>query len=429
VRILQLTPGTGGTFYCENCLRDGVMVRGLRKRGCDVTVVPLYLPVLIDSEGLSNHAPVFFGGINVYLQQTLSLFQKTPRWLDRVFDSPWMLRRAAAREGATHASELGAMTYSMLQGRDGRQRKELVRLLDWLKDQERPDILHVSDALLLGIAAEIRAALGTPIVCSLQDEDTWVDALGAEWRDRCWNLIGDLARDADGLVAVSNWYANQMAARLRIPRKRINVVPLGIEVEELEPASAEKRAPVIGYLSRIHPDQGFGVLVDAFIRLKADPRLKDLRLRATGGVTPGDIDFVRETRQRLEKAGCNDDVEILEDFGRASRREFLKSLSVLSVPAPQGEAFGLFILEAGGCGVPVVQPDAGAFREVVELTGGGIVYDPSNPHALTESLRQILLEPRLARTLGRAAHKVVRERFTGEVMAERMHAVYESVLS
>jgi glycosyltransferase involved in cell wall biosynthesis len=427
---LQLTPGTGGTFYCQNCLRDGVLVRGLQRQGCDVTVVPMYLPVLTDSEGLSEHrVPVFFGGINCYLQQTSKFFQKTPRWLDRIFDSPWMLKQAAAREGTTRASDHGAMTYSMLQGRDGLQRKELERLLEWLATQERPDIVHVSTALLLGVAAEIRAALGTPIVCTLQDEDQWVDALGPEWRDRCWNLIGDLGRETDALVAVSNWYANQMAARLRIPRKRIHVVPLGTEAEELDSAPKEEHPPTIGYLSRIHPDQGFEILVDAFIRLKSDPRLKGLRLRATGGVTPGDIEFVAAMRARLEKAGCGNDVEILEDFTRNARRDFLRSISVMSVPAPQGEAFGLFILEAGACGVPVVQPDAGAFREVVESTGGGIVYDPTNPHALTEALRQVLLEPRLARTLGRAAHSVVRERFTGDVMAERMLTVYKSVVT
>ena len=119
MRVVQLIPGTGGTFYCQNCMRDAALVRALRTRGVEVTLVPLYLPLNVDAEGLEDHAPVFFGGINVYLQQKFSLFRRTPRWLDKFFDSDWMLRQAAAREGSMSTAKLGDMTLSMLQGRDG----------------------------------------------------------------------------------------------------------------------------------------------------------------------------------------------------------------------------------------------------------------------------------------------------------------------
>ena len=101
MKIVHIVPGAGGTFYCPNCMRDCALVRELRRQGHDVLMVPMYLPVLIDSNGITGDVPVFFGGINVFLQQKLSLFRKTPRWVDRIFDSPWMLRQAAAREGTT----------------------------------------------------------------------------------------------------------------------------------------------------------------------------------------------------------------------------------------------------------------------------------------------------------------------------------------
>lgn len=424
MRILSLTPGTGGTFYCQNCLRDGQMVRALRRLGHDVIVVPLYLPILLDSEGLDNGTGVFFGGVNVFLQQNLGIFRNTPRWLDKILDSPWMLRRAAAREGSTRAHALGPMTYSMLQGRDGRQRKELQRFIDWLRNETRPDLVHISNALLLGVAAETRRALEVPIVCSLQDEDTWVDAMGHEWRERCWNIIAEKARDVDLFIAVSNWYAKKMSERARIPMDRIRVVHLGTEWENVDPAPLDNDPPVLGFLSRIHAALGFAELVDAFIELKKDPRLKELKLRATGGVTSGDRDFVASVMAKLRAVGLERDVEIVEEFGKNARQEFLRTLNVLSAPAPQGEAFGLFILEAGACGVPVVQPDVGAFREVVELTGGGIIYDPADKSALVESLRQILLNPEIARAFGAAARKAVREKFTSDVMASKIAAIF-----
>lgn len=427
MRILSLTPGTGGTFYCQNCLRDGQMVRALRRAGHDLLVVPLYLPISLDAEGLSEEKRVFFGGINVYLQQELGLFRKTPRWLDRLFDSAWMLRQAATREGSTSASDLGPMTYSMLQGRHGRQRKEFDRFIEWLRTQPRPDVAHISNALLLGLAGPLKEALGIPVVCSLQDEDTWIDAMPDAWRDKCWHIISEKARDVDAFVAVTDWYAQRMVDRARIPREQIATVPLGIEWGEVPVADMGADPPVLGFLSRIHPTQGFTALVEAFIELKRDPKLEGLKLRATGGVTSGDVEYVQHMRARLEDAGVGRDVEIVETFDREARQAFLKSVRVLSVPGPDGEAFGLFILEANACGVPVVQPDVGGFGEVLRMTGGGMVYDPAHPDALVETLRDLLLDTARAKAMGEKGRAAVRERFTSDHMAAGMAQVFASV--
>lgn len=424
MRILSLTPGTGGTFYCQNCLRDGQMVRSLRKRGHDIVVVPLYLPILLDSEGLNNEK-VFFGGVNVYLQQRLGLFRNTPRWLDKLLDAPWMLRLAAKQEGSTRAADLGPMTYSMLQGRDGLQRKEFDRLLEWLKTEPKPDLVHVSNALLLGVAAEIRRVLGVPVVCSLQDEDTFIDAMTPAWRERVWKLMAEKARELDCFIAVSKWYAEKMRARLQLPPEKMRTVYLGVEWDFVEPIALDFQSPVLGFLSRIHPSQGFSDLMDAFIELKKDPRLKNLRLRATGGVTSGDKDYVREAMAHAERAGVAADVEIIEEFNRAARHEFLRTLTVLSAPAREGEAFGLFTVEANAHGVPVVQPDAGAFKEIVETTGGGVIYDLADKTGLVESLRRVLTDHDFARALGAKGHAHVHAHMTAAKMAENMEAVFQ----
>ncbi len=424
MRILSLTPGTGGTFYCQNCLRDGQMVRALRRAGHDVTVVPLYLPIMLDAEELESHTGVFFGGVNVYLQQTMSLFRGTPRWLDRLFDSAWMLRKAASREGSTRAAALGPMTYSMLQGCDGLQRKEFDRLMEWLRTQPQPDVVHISNALLLGVAEEIKHLLGVPIVCSLQDEDSWIDAMDTGWRERCWGIIAEKACCVDKFVAVSDWYADRMSGVMKIPREQISTVYLGTEWKDVPAAALDFNPPTIGYLSRINAPQGFTALLEAFIALKREPGLENLRLRATGGVTSGDGEYVARMMERLQQAGVADDVEIVGEFGRNARQEFLCSLDVLSAPASMGEAFGFFIVEAGACGVPVVQPDAGAFREVVELTGGGIIYDPTDPDALKNNLRRLLTNPDEARALGQRGRVAVAESFGSERMAQRMGEVF-----
>ena len=85
MRIIHLTPGTGN-FHCGSCLRDHAMVRALGKVGHEMTLVPLYLPMVTDDEKADSSAPLFLGGINMYLQQKFRFFRWTPKWLDRFFD-------------------------------------------------------------------------------------------------------------------------------------------------------------------------------------------------------------------------------------------------------------------------------------------------------------------------------------------------------
>lgn len=428
MRIVHIVPGAGGTFYCPNCMRDTALVRALRRQGHEITVMPMYLPILIDAEGMSDHVPVFFGGVNVFLQQQFKFFRKTPRWLDKVFDMPWILRQAAAREGTTEAAGLGPLTLSMLQGTEGNQKKELDRLVNWLVAHEKPDIVHISNSLLLGLAATLKRELNVPLVCTLQDEENWLDDIDDPYGKTCWETMSACASDVDVFIAVSEWYANEMCNRMGLDRHQVRVVPLGIELEDRRPASLSFDPPVLGFLSKMTKSLGLGLLVDAFITLKQNPRLRNLRLRATGGMLGADIAYVAKLKRELANHGMEADADFLEEFDIAHRREFLQSLSVLSVPAPHGESFGMFITEALAAGVPVVQPNAGAFPEVVEATGGGIIYDAAKPEALAVALESILLDAERAREIGRRGRTAVFERFGIDRMAEDIAALYESLV-
>ncbi|HPX86761.1 MAG TPA: glycosyltransferase family 4 protein [Candidatus Hydrogenedentes bacterium] len=425
MKIVHIVPGSGGTFYCQNCLRDTALVRALRAQGHDVMLTPLYLPLFADDAALAEEVPVFFGGINVYLQQRFPFFRKTPAWLDRLFDASWLLRLAARQESSTSARDLGAMTLSMLQGKTGNQAKEVARLVDWLKDQEKPDVVHLSNALLLGLAPQLREELDCPVLCTLQDEDTWMEAMRPDEAEACWNAMREAGESVDLFIAVSQWYADKIQKAMRIPAARLKVVHLGVENEIFQPDALPFDPPVIGYLSRLAPGQGLDRLIDAFIALKKQSEFHRLRLRATGGITAAHKPFIQAMRQKLEAAGCLDDVEFLEDFGKAEREAFLRSISLLSVPAPGGEAFGAFILEAHANGVPVVQPAEGAFPEVVALTGGGILYDPAQPGAYEEALAELLSRPDYAASLGETGRRAVEKRFNIRVMADQLAAHYQ----
>lgn len=427
MRIVQITPGAGDSFYCENCLRDHATARALRDAGHDVMMVPLYLPAYSDApETDLRKAPLFFGGINVYLQQKLALFRHTPRWLDRLFDADGLLRWAGRKTGMTRAKDLGETTISMLRGEHGRQGKELRRLTDWLTQQDAVDVVLLSNAMLLGLAEPIREALGAPVVCFLQDEEPFVDALIEPYRSQAWALIGERARGVEALVAVSNAYADRMAPRLGVPREQVHVVHLGVDVEGYEPAEAAAKIPTVGFLSQMCHAKGLDLLIEAFVRLKRAGH-ETLRLRVAGGKTDADEPFLAELHRRLAREGLAEHVEFLNAFDREAKAQFLPGLHVLCVPSRDPEAFGLFVLEALACGVPVALPAHGAFEELIDLTGGGVTFGSEDVDDLTRTLADLLTGPERARAMGRAGRQAVIDRFRVQHTAENLTRLCEQV--
>ena len=123
-------------------------------------------------------------------------------------------------------------------------------------------------------------------------------------------------------------------------------------------------------------------------------------------------------RGRLQAGGLLSDVEFHPNVDRSAKLGFLRSLSVFSVPARYGEAFGLYVLEAMAAGVPVVQPRVAAFPELVEATGGGVLFAADDPRALADAIEELLLDQ--ARGLGEAGRRAVFGRFSAVALARAM---------
>jgi glycosyltransferase involved in cell wall biosynthesis len=174
-------------------------------------------------------------------------------------------------------------------------------------------------------------------------------------------------------------------------------------------------------------DKGLDTLVEAYILLRQRGQVKDLKLKIGGGCGPGDEPFVAGLRERLSQAGVVANVEFHPNLDRKAKVEFLKSLTVFSVPALYGEAFGLYLIEAMAAGVPVVQPRSGAFPELVEATGGGVICEAGDVTALADAIEELLLNPQRASALGDSGRRAIQERFSAEAMAKETVRVLEGV--
>ena len=229
-------------MFCGGCFRDNALVAALRKLGHSTVMMPLYLPLTLDEENQSAGTPIFFSGVNVYLAQKSALFRNAPNWLHKILASPILLKFASGQAGKTHPRDLGELTVSMLRGEEGNQARELDPLIDWLKTSEKPEIISLSNALLIGLARRLKKELRVPIVCSLQGEDSFLDSLLQPHRDLAWKVLSERAADVDLFIAPSKYYGDLMSKRLGIPVDRIHVIYNGINLEGYgETRNAETR--------------------------------------------------------------------------------------------------------------------------------------------------------------------------------------------
>jgi glycosyltransferase involved in cell wall biosynthesis len=429
MKISYIAAGAGG-MICGNCLRDTTLIAALSKLGHDVEVVPTYTPIRTD-EAFHTPKRVFYGGINVYLQQKLAVFRHTPAAVDWIFDRPALLRWVSRFAVKTEPQDLGEITVSVLEGAHGLQSKELGKLIAWLK-QSRPEIIHITNSMLGAIAAAVKEEIGVPVVCSLQGEDYFLNHLPEPYREKAFTALKAIAPAVDRFIAPSHDHAAVMSPLIGVPQSEIRVIPPGLNLDgftERHPSSEGEF--VIGYLARISPEKGLHQLAEAFrlIRERRGDRAPQCKLRVAGWLGDEHIPYLEQIQQTLDKVGLIDEFEYLGNIDRAQKLQFFRSLDVLSVPVSYRAPKGAYVLEAWAAGVPVVEPRIGAFPELIEQTGGGLLCEPESAVDLAAAIERLMDAPEEAREMGRRGRQAVYERFHSQRLAEETAAVYDELLN
>ena len=411
-------------------MRDNTLVAALAKAGHDALLIPTYTPIRTDEQDVSQ-SRVFFGGINVYLEQKFWLFRHTPRLLDRLLNFRWLLRWVSRFAVNVNYSELGKLTISMLRGADGKQKKEVASINHWLARDFQPETVVLTNALLSGVIPEFRRSLRVPIFVTLQGDDVFLAELPEADRRACIDLIRANCADVAGFICTSRYYADFMADYLRLPREKMHVVYPGINLAGhgiAEGAELPERPFTIGYFARICREKGLHNLVDAFVQLRRMPGVPVVRLKVSGWLGANNRGYFEEQLKKIAVAGLTADFEHVDAPTHADKVRFLQSIDVLSVPTTYHEPKGLYILEAWANRVPVVQPRHGSFPELIESTGGGLVVEPDDTAALAMGLHRVLVDRELREGFRLAGEKAVRERFSAEVMAHETVMLLDRVM-
>ncbi|MFA5819016.1 MAG: glycosyltransferase family 4 protein [Bacteroidales bacterium] len=428
MKIVYLITGSGGSFYCGNCYRDMIYLRAIRKvPGITATAIPLYLPpddTNIES-GLDTH--VFFGAITMYLREKVPFFRNMPVFLDKFFDSAPMLKMAARRAGTTRTEGLEDMTLSMIKGENAFPEKELQRLIKYLTKDGKPDIIHLSNALIIGMARQLKKRLDVKIVCSLLNEDDWIDEMVEPYQSKAWKLISQEAVNVDTFITPSKYYKELFISKTGVSGVNFHIIPMAIDAGDSNIIQKRDNYPALGYFCRISSQNGFDKLVDAFIELKTGNCLPGLTLHVSGGYTGDDKSFIAEQIKKIKTYGLKSFIRIYPEFQGNSKQEFFSNIDIMSVPVRKHDGYGLYILEANAAGIPVVQPATGAFPEIIEKTMGGITYSPDTVAELSANLLKLFKDSNLRAQLGKNGREKVNKELSLDKMSDGLSEVYNSI--
>ena len=428
MKILSLTAGAA-SMYCGSCLRDNALAAELIRLGHDVTLLPFYTPTLTDEDNVSRQEQVFFGGISVYLDQHSAWFRRAPGVLDRLVDAPSVIKAFTSGSISVDAKDLGALTVSTLRGENGHQRKEIDKLIDWVISEPPPDIVNIPYTLLICLAKPLKRALNRPVVITLQGEDLFFDTMVEPYKSEALELTRRQVADVDMFIAVSDYYARHMRDYLRIPAEKIRVGTLGVNVSDLAMTTRTRRDPfTIGYFARVAPEKGLHTLAEAYRVLRREKALPPSRLLVAGYLAPENRPYLERIADGLSRAGLGDEFVYRGAVDRARKVRFFHEIDVLSVPSPYHEPKGLYLLEAMACGVPVVQPNHGAFPEIIERTGGGVLARSDSPADVADAIHALWQDPARAAELGRRGAEGVRRHYTVTHMAEHVLAIYHEAI-
>ncbi|MCJ7598855.1 MAG: glycosyltransferase family 4 protein, partial [Methyloceanibacter sp.] len=396
-----MTAGAGG-LDCEACAHDALLMDGLRDAGHAVFAPTLYTPPVGRTAG-----PIFYGGINVFLQQRWNLFRKTPRFIDWIFDRALLLRLLSHVAISIEPEELGEMTVSVLKGEAGRQRKELNRLINHLsrmseRETTRPDVVVLPNSLLSALALPLKQRLGLPVLCVLQGEEGFVASMPQPYHSDAHALIRRHAESIDAFISPSDAYAQEMSVFLAVERQRIRTIRTGIDVGRFARKSARQREPFrIGYFSDISPAKGIDVLVEAFRTLARKPG-GNIILTVARKVEHSQQAFWTDLRRSLTAEGPANRLEHVASASDEHDAEILRTCSVVCVPSLSIERHGLVCLKAMAAGVPVVASDVGVFPELVGLTGGGLIVPAGDATALADAIASLHRDSDKADLMGKA---------------------------
>nr|WP_250558634.1 glycosyltransferase [Pseudonocardia lacus] len=235
-----------------------------------------------------------------------------------------------------------------------------------------------------------------------------------------------ISRRADRVVATCEDELFELV-RMGAPRKRISIVPHGVDVETFRPdgpALVRGERPRLVTLGGLAPGEGVDDVITALARVP------DAELLVGGGARAGQPDAEPDLRRLFAVAATTGVADRVRFLGRVARENVPRLLrsADLVVRAPRHHSLGTVALEAMACGRAVVATAVGGMKDIVVDRVTGVHVPPSRPDRLAHTLRALLADRAMPIAYGIAGRDRVVSRYTWARIAAATEAVYAGVL-
>lgn len=232
----------------------------------------------------------------------------------------------------------------------------------------------------------------------------------------------------DCVCATSTVLANQ-AKRLQPAIHEMHIVPFGIDTTVFSPLKSyrDPRLLSIGTVKRLVAEGGIDILVHAFCEARETLRLQDrmlanrMRLRIIGeGPERSRIESL------VKSLGIQDVTRLEGNIPHARMNEVLNSLDIFVAPS-RSESFGVAVLEASACEIPIIATRVGGLPEVVEDGATGMLVEPENPAALAKAIQTLGTNEWLRTKMGVNGRAMVVSRYEWNRSVDQMEAIYKRI--
>ena len=280
----------------------------------------------------------------------------------------------------------------------GLQRQAVERLRAF-----RPDIIHIALAPdFLGYSAlKVARRLQVPVVASYHTRfETYLKHY--RYAAGMTGLLRHYLRCAYGACREVYVPSQSMIDALLADgfRDNFRLWPRGVDTVHFNPGKRSSlwRAKhgigeselIVVFVSRLVREKQLDTLAAALRLLAVDGDLPPVRVLAAGYLDPADRPYLAEIGRQMQDAGLAARFQYVGQLDRAAKIAFLQSLALFCLPTVYRESKGLSVIEAWANAVPAVLPRHGAFPEMVEDTGGGVMCEPNDPAALAAALKRMI---------------------------------------
>jgi glycosyltransferase involved in cell wall biosynthesis len=298
------------------------------------------------------------------------------------------------------------------------------------------DVVHVHAVFSHACLAAARSCRrqGVPYVVTAHGSlERWSLRQKALRKRLLWHLgVGQMLRGAAAIHYTSAEERQQSERPLGLCHGV--VIPLGVDREPLAVAGAPEsfrrshpslaEHPYVLVLSRLHPKKGVELLLGAFLDASRRDEFRDWRLVIAGD---GEREYVKALK-RHALDHCGDERIVFTGWlGAEDKAGALRGAALLALPSYQ-ENFGVSVVEAMACGVPVLVSTQVDLAQEIAAAGAGWVADLSRP-AVTEALVEALRAGEERSRRGAAGRALARDRFTWPPAAARLAGLYRSIAS